>query len=270
MYLEALGETWGMEAYRSPDSIGGVVDRVRAWLDDRCHSRELLSATMAALSPLENFQEETVPDNLDPELRKLREALLEGLNGTLECLEALRDAVQEEEKEAVKEALLELEEAAAETRDAQAALDSWVRAPIARCPKCGCSGSERCPTCKTECLVPDPDFEELELPESLGPSQLRVLESYLAVLRGDGTLEQLEPALQELEDTLAQLLSLAQRAEDELPGAKRVPALVERSGEGIASMRRARASRRMGDLNHGWKLILEGALEMQRIIATLS
>lgn len=267
MFLEALGEAWGTSSYEPYGSVGAVISRTRGWLDGDCHAQDLRSAITALLDPLRGrVAAEDVPEHIDPELKQLRETLIAGFEATEDALLELDQAIVEQEAQAVKAALKVLEETAVEVRDAESELDAWVRAPVARCPKCGTTGPEVCELCQAERLLPDPDFTPISIPESLGPDYVAVLESYLEVLSGEGRLDKLWHRLDGLEGTLEQMQTLADRARKNAPGyASQVQRAVNSSHSGLERMRAVAESRQTADLNQGWAEVLQGALDLQKI-----
>lgn len=269
MFIKALGEAIGVDAYRTPNTIGGVIDRAQGWLLERCDSDELLSSISELLEILKTHQSgDGGSDKLSPELKSIRNDLMEGFESTQDALEDMKGAVASQDHSVFKECLAELEESAAEVRSAQVRLDEWMNAPIPRCPTCGSSGDGVCEPCRAERLIPDPDFSTLKVPKSLGPAQSAVLEAYLAVLSGTGRLETLSGTLDELEKTTDQLETLGERAQEGDPElVARVKEVVYYTREGIDLMRRTRSSRRTADLNQGWKSVLKGGLLLAGLAA---
>ncbi len=263
MFIKALGEAIGVDAYRTPNTIGGVVDRAQGWLLERCKSDDLLSSISELMELLRTQQksEQSSSAPLCAELKAIRTDLISGFRATEGALDAMRGAVAAQDRALFKECLAELEESAAEVRDARVRLEEWMNAPIARCPSCGSSGDGVCEPCGAERLIPDSDFGSLKIPNSLGPSQSAVLEAYLGVLKGTGKLEFLFTRLDELERTIDQLEVLGERAQQDDPElVARVKEVIRPSRYGIQCMRRTQKSRRTADLNEGWKSILKGGL----------
>lgn len=184
----------------------------------------------------------------------------------------------------------DVEEVSAQSRSLQALLDrlahwdnavrEWTARPVLRCQRCGRAGEDGnlCSHCGLEVLYSDPrPVPRTTRTIQLGPEYAATYEAWNAAASGAGTLSSLWPPLDSLQALLRSYLRMSQH---ELAlgtaGDKTTQTLIhialasQQSLEGIARMRSAATSRRLQELNEGWALVFENAIQIQDSIPELA
>jgi hypothetical protein len=180
------------------------------------------------------------------------------------------------------------EQVAAEARELHAllyalnerdsAIQEWLARPVLRCPRCGRSeeGATICSRCHLELLYPGA-VPRASRSVQLGPEYTAAFEAWSAVVNGEASLRSLWASLEPLEALLRRYLRMTEREMSMgLAGEKlsqtlqRIALASQRSLEGLAQMRSAESSKRMLDVNEGWTLVFEQAVEIQENIPELA
>ena len=150
-----------------------------------------------------------------------------------------------------------------------------MAAPLPLCPRCGGRGDgSSCATCDLDVLIPDlaeldrTSFQQAEL----GPDYLKVNETYMAVITGSGRVDQLFGALQQLERRLTEWQNLCSTVEEDSLAEQlaTIDSHLDGALDGVEQMKRVAQSRRVADLNQGWKTIFENAVELSEALPGLA
>lgn len=184
-----------------------------------------------------------------------------------EILEELPELARDEKSEEYVEDLELFEEERQAVLEAQEQIEVHLSGKVPLCPRCGSPGEETaCPSCLLTRLYPDPkalheDDESAQLAGCYGNAYT----AYRQAIFGERPLEDLWPALNELESHFEELLSARQqllgRLEDETANeeSKVLEALLSSSESdivmglaGVARMKNSEQTRRAYDLTRGW------------------
>ena len=263
-----------------PDTstIKGIIQCLRLWLEDlEKVSSDLLERGCLEMSPrLEAARLETEKDlegtgaateaELEDSVLRSIEAYQHLKEITLEIAEAVRNG----NRDAGKELLRELEEAAEYLKEAQEDLQLWVEQPVQRCPRCGAQDNDPCSKCGLELLFPDPQggagiaAGTAQLPSEFGA----LYRAYTAVRDGETSLSTIWGALPAVEKSTNSYLAVINASLMEKPHSSTLLQTRETLGllaEGIAAMRSTGSTRRMTDLQNGWQTIFQNAVKLEEL-----
>lgn len=265
------------------NTIKEVVKMVEMWLDGQAPAERITralenmagTAAQAAFATERDIEE---AGEMAPDLREPTERSLLAYRSMVGTLESLCEAVHQQASGRAQADLEELKASAGELAAAQQAFQAWMQSAAPTCPRCGATEVSACAQpdfCPKEFFIPDIHAATgmAQQTATLGPDYVRAYEAFSQVVSGEAGLAVLLQALTPLERYLEEALAGAQAAFNEEEDNVHLEALhdaVLDSLDGVDQIRRAATSRRMSDLNQGWKKIFEGAIRLLQHTASLA
>lgn len=258
-------------------TINGIIRYLDLWLTgDRSTSKESLKqGCLEMASILKNAIVETEGEL--SQTGETDESLAEPVESCIIAYERLRDIVLDIAETSsqgpgddLQDYLEELEEAAEFLGRAQQDLNTWLQAPVARCPRCGRHEGDPCPVCHLELLFPDPQggtesrFRSALLPQEYGP----VFDAYTAVRNGERTLSELINLLPPLEKNTREYVASVTASLSQHPDSTSLLQAKETLTElldGIRQIRHSWDSRKMVDLQDGWTKVFRSSVRFEKL-----
>jgi hypothetical protein len=258
-------------------TINGIIRYLDLWLKgDRSTSKEALKqGCLKMASILKNATVETEREL--SQTGETHESLAEPVESCIIAYERLRDIVldiaetsSQEHEDALQDYLEELEEAADFLGRAQQELNTWLHAPIARCPRCGGHDGDPCPVCHLDLLFPDPQggtesrFSSASLPQEYGP----VFNTYTAVRNGERKLSELINLLPPVEKNAREYMASVTASLTQQPHSTSLLQAKDTLTElhdGIRQIRHTWDSRKMVDLQDGWTKVFRSSVRFERL-----
>lgn len=254
-------------------SVTNVIIELEQWLKEPdCSTARSLAAVAALEKGLEG-NEEASRANLErtkkPEHIQVIEANMQTFEAVYCLLPTLREALDQENKEAVKGIVAQLNTLREELliqHASMAALGGQVR----YCPRCGKKTQDICEACQLEALDPAPPPKPTETVE-LGPYHSLIYEVYVKVLSGEITLSNLTPPLNAFESLLKEIQAEVVVASQERAGqaAREMPEVVKSSLGAVQTMRRGVTTRSVADLHAGWRQLFDDAQMLESFLPRL-
>lgn len=272
--LEALSASYGIALQPDTYTVRGLLRFAQGWLEGRVDAAELNDPCLAMAARLRAAAKATWADleknpDLSEESREPVQLTAEAYEAIADILDRLPLLAEDGSRHAFAEAMEEYEAERQVVLDATEEINYMMSGGELRCPRCGSSEDSdgRCPSCRLLLLYPDPKQlkDESLRSASLSPPYQIVYRAYVAVLRGEQSLETLLAILPNLEAHLSFLLQQCRRLSRRSDGAEalaRIEAGIRASLQGIERMAGAEKSRKTSDLNRGWEDIFESALSM--------
>lgn len=276
-------KAWGAvpEEEKNPNDIRGIIADLKVWLASPPReaeslrgriigtARQLRDAAGATFAELEANPQQAEP------LRSHNLTMAQGFEAIGKDLDLIYDALGELQAGQVAEVLSWLEKAVERVASAKAAVEEWMESPLPLCPCCGSRGDgSYCAGCNLDVLIPD--LDEVDRTSfrraDLGRDYQLVYDAYMAVVGGRSSLSLLFQTLQRLESRLNEWGNLTAALDDpELaePLAE-IEDCLEGALDGLELMREVSRSRRVRDLNEGWKQIFEHAVALQAVLPQLA
>jgi len=283
--IAALASNWNDDdsgvAHQGPVTLKNLAVSLRAWM---------AGETVPNLGPRLEQMRERVLDAARSTKKDLAGHLAEDLRAplqtsleTYEQVEALLEALgqaHEDGHRAVKNLVAGLDSARTRLLECDQAMQSWLRSPVLRCPRCGTQPQSRlgyrCPSCQVDMLYPDPEsaLDDSQTTAHLGPEYIAVFEALSLVVQGEAPLTRLLGALQPLETMLENWARIAEA--EESSNAQVTYALdtiaeaARRSLQGASQMRSVVDTRQTRDLNEGWRILFECAQDLRGAIPLIA
>lgn len=279
-FLPQFYAAWGVEPKQEDSgTIRGVIALLEQWAGGELRAEDVLNPTGAMQRRLEEAARHNAaeiqanPQQSEP-VRGHNERIQEGFEVCAEVLLEVQEGIENGARAEVAKLLDELKAAADQVTAARIALEDWMSSPEPLCPGCGGRGDGRsCQSCNLELLVPDPDAAEV--PQSrqaqLGPEYVAVFQAYHAALSGRQPLSGLQSPLAQLQSRVGEWMNLSGSINDQAVNEllAELEGVLEGIAEGIDSMESAFITRRVSDLNRGWREIFNNAVAMQNLLPEL-
>jgi rubrerythrin len=192
-----------------------------------------------------------------------------------DILKELKKAVSEHNFKEARSLLSEMQEAANFLKEAQQDLTNWVRRDVLRCPRCGGTGQDPCPSCGLVLMSLDPSggVQTHDSPMDLPPEFGDLYSAVLAIRDGKLSLTKLGQALPKVEKNVNSFLASVQAAskstQQESQNLVQGEACLQEMKAGLHRLRDTLNSRSMIDLQQGWIQLFKGASRLQEIRRSL-
>ena len=261
-----------------PHTVRGLLRYCRGWLKGDIDAEALQKPCLEMANRLRGAAEATFSDlDKNPELcDEVRDPILdtgEAYEAIATILEDLPRLAGENRREEFEEALAEFETERLAVVDATDEINAQMSEGVPRCPKCGESGEdERCEHCRLILLYPDPkqlqDYSHRSA--HLSPMHRQIYDAYVAVLKGELSLEGLLAKLPPLSAHLKELSSLCDGYEhsdqDWVDGLRND---IETAAAGIERIKGAASTYQTSDLHRGWEDIFDSSISVQNQLRQL-
>jgi hypothetical protein len=260
-----------------PDTVRGLLRFCRGWLTGEVSTEDLHNPCLEMAARLRAAAEATFRDldnnpDLCDEAREPVQDTGEGYEAIASILDDLLVLAAENRREEYQEALVDFETERVAVLDATEEINAQMSGQDRRCPRCGFSGEEeRCPDCRLIQLFPDPKqiFDYSHRSAHLSSLHLQIYQAYVAVLKGDMSLEGLLKTLPPLAVHLAQLGGFCDGQDDAGESPDLVDSLrreIDTAQSGLERIRGAAVTYLASDLNRGWDDIFESALSVESLL----
>ncbi|MBI3925541.1 MAG: hypothetical protein HY319_08380 [Armatimonadetes bacterium] len=255
-------------------TIKGLVQLVEMWLQGRIESGHLVPILDAMAGTVSQAAFATERDiraagPMAPELREPAEVSLDAYRNMVAAIEGIQHGVTEDSASTVEAELQALRNSTEDLLAAQEAFQAWMESPAPACPRCGATDLSWCtPDCPGELFIPDREavMGQSQQTATLGPDHVRAFEAYSKVVSGEARLavllEALKPLAHQLETARASAQAVSHQGEGDPETLEEVLDALLDSLDGIDQVRRAAQSRRMSDINQGWRKVFTGAVRV--------
>ena len=284
---------WGMEDDgHDPSKLPGLLALAEEWLEEEDNDPQDIAHHFEAMknrivgAHVEREQALLKRDaELDPAFIELVGKNLADYEGVESCLERFIEGASTGNRDLCWEGLGELEGATEELKESGDAIADFINSGKPVCTRCASMGPEPiCPECKVDrlSLDPDPPYSQSEAEVSVEVEA--VFKAYSKVIQGKAPLADLIHELQGLEFSLLEAQALAEQGlvsvgEQGLESDKEREALtkayqilldsVNASLSGVEKVHGVVQSRSTRELNQGWRVIFENAVQMRRLLQSL-
>lgn len=273
--ISSLRESFG--ALPDTSTIKGIKSYTELWIagEQETSSRHLAQACQQMIHVLEQAVADT-----ESELAttgRTHDSLADPVERSIQAYEQLQEILSDlktsallKQPEKAKELLLEMQDAADFLKEAQVELEGWVKEDILRCPRCGSSEADPCPSCNLLLVYLDPQRGSNANDPSVSlPQEFGVLYSaFLGIRDGKISLSKLGEALNVPERSVNAFLASVQAALKQNPESHNLvkgEELLLQMKAGLSTLRSTLTSRRITDLQAGWLQLFRGAAELQGI-----
>jgi rubrerythrin len=204
------------------------------------------------------------------------ESLAEPVENSIQAYEQLQEvlkdlitAVSGRNRKEARNLLVEMQEAADFLEQAQNDLTSWVQQDVLRCPRCGSTEPDPCPSCGLLLMYLDPagGVQTNDSSTTLPPEFSELHSSVTAIRDGKVSLAQLGQALPKVEKSVNAFLASVQAASNQEQSQNLVQGeeCLLKMKSGVNQLRDTLKTRRVVDLQQGWVQLFKGASELQDI-----
>ena len=273
--LDALAASFGIDLEPETHTVRGLLRFLQGWTDDRVHSSELHAPCFSMASRLRAAARDTWQDleanpDLSEDMKEPVQLSAEAYEASANLLERFPGLAEEGRREEFVQALQEYEAERQLVLDANQEIAYLMSDQLLRCPRCGEGQREeetRCAECRLSLLYPDPKQlqDESWRSASLPPVYQEIYRNYLAVLKGERSLEALIEALPALTKYLQSLAERCRKLRQIPQGAealRQFEVALEASAMAVNRMTRVQQNRQTRDLNRAWEDLFDSALSM--------
>lgn len=289
-----LMSAWGVEDDgHDPSKLPGLLALAEEWLEeedndpqDIVHHFESMKNRIVGAHVEREQALRSRSTQLDAAFIELVSKNLTDFEAVESCLERFIEGANTANRDLCWEGLGELEGASEELKESGEAIASFVHSGSPVCTRCASTGPELiCPKCKVDRLALDPAPPYTERNEADVSSEvLDVFRAYNKVLNGEGTLANLINELQGLEFSLLEAQALAEQGlasvedqdsatEKERESLAKAYSLllqnVNSSLEGVEKIHGVVKNRSTTELNQGWRIIFENAVQMRVLLQNI-